>query len=246
MTSDEKIVQATGIQARYDYNYKMLQKAIEKNDEAKIEVLHRKVADLKSEAASKDIEIKLGANDPDYIEEGARTLAPDTDSDTNADGVSEGTVQVPAKKPQPSGKAKIQAKLAATNSKGKAPDTEAAAAMQALDKGKAKVEGKETPKAPKPRKTHDCVCGCGIETLSVFAPGHDARVKGLLLKVERGELSRDAVPESLAPFVKFKGKHGTEGFRLTAAPVRFPGRQSTGTDNYVENTALQVLEALDV
>lgn len=44
----------------------------------------------------------------------------------------------------------------------------------------------KTDKAPTPIPTRDCACGCGNETKSIFAPGHDARLKGQLQRLERG------------------------------------------------------------
>ena len=116
----------------------------------------------------------------------------------------------------------------------------AAAKAGGLTKKAAAEKKKAEPKAKKLKKTHDCLCGCGTETLSLYAPGHDARVKGILLKVERGDLEKSAVPETVAPFVKWAGKWKTEGFKLTAAPVKVPGRDE------IENTSLKALEALDV
>lgn len=45
-----------------------------------------------------------------------------------------------------------------------------------------KVRAAKAPAEPKP-----CKCGCGGRTKSFFIPGHDARFKGWLLKIERGE-----------------------------------------------------------
>jgi hypothetical protein len=231
--------QATGIQARYTYNQKQLIKALESGDNGKIELLQGKIAAIVSEAEQK------GVNLVDVDEDAAPAPKPKpTPAASKA---------VSASAPAVSGKAKVQAKLAATakgsnnsnsSTKAAAADPEAAAAMTALDKGKDKAAGKKEP--PKPRRTHDCLCGCGQETLSLFAPGHDARVKGILLKVERGELTRDAIPETVAPFVKFKGKHGTKDFVMTACPVKIPGRSNPEAEGYVAHTGIDALEALDV
>jgi hypothetical protein len=107
-------------------------------------------------------------------------------------------------------------------------------------KGKGEKKAKGEKKEKKPKKTHDCICGCKRETLSLYAPGHDARVKGILLKVERGDLKKEDVPEGVKPFVKWAGAHGKEGFKLTAAPVKIPGRDD------VENTTVKALETLDI
>lgn len=42
-----------------------------------------------------------------------------------------------------------------------------------------------------------CACGCGKLTARTFAPGHDAKARSLLLKVERGELNVSDSPPAL-------------------------------------------------
>jgi hypothetical protein len=41
---------------------------------------------------------------------------------------------------------------------------------------------KATRKAPE--KNNSCLCGCGTKVAGTFAQGHDARLKGLLLRGE--------------------------------------------------------------
>lgn len=48
-------------------------------------------------------------------------------------------------------------------------------------------------KAP---RTGSCYCGCGAMTKSLFAPGHDAKLKGTLRRVLAREATMEAVPES--------------------------------------------------
>lgn len=40
----------------------------------------------------------------------------------------------------------------------------------------------DEPKAPKVKVMNDCLCGCGGKTARRFMPGHDARLKGELLR----------------------------------------------------------------
>ncbi|MCU1245387.1 MAG: hypothetical protein JWN02_1297, partial [Acidobacteria bacterium] len=47
-------------------------------------------------------------------------------------------------------------------------------------------KGKRKP--PKEKPTRPCLCGCGIETKSAFAAGHDSRVKGTLIKTLFGSI----------------------------------------------------------
>ena len=35
----------------------------------------------------------------------------------------------------------------------------------------------------------DCKCGCGGQTQSTFVPGHDSRLRGWILRVERGVMT---------------------------------------------------------
>jgi len=54
-------------------------------------------------------------------------------------------------------------------------------------------KSKTSSKAKAAREMRDCACGCGGKTLGYFSMGHDARFKGWLLRIERGE----ATPEQL-------------------------------------------------
>jgi hypothetical protein len=50
----------------------------------------------------------------------------------------------------------------------------------------------KTPKAEKaPRELKPCACGCGEKTGGYFVPGHDARFKSALLKIERGDETKE-------------------------------------------------------
>ena len=60
-------------------------------------------------------------------------------------------------------------------------------------------------KAPKVMKA--CTCGCGGQTASYFIPGHDARFKGWLLKIEKGEASpEDLIPKKVRERFQWKKK----------------------------------------
>lgn len=58
-----------------------------------------------------------------------------------------------------------------------------------------KVKEPKTPKAPKEKVLNACLCGCGEMVVGTFKQGHDARVKGWLLKYVRGQ--EDLVPADL-------------------------------------------------
>jgi len=201
---------AAGLIAKYAFQQKTLAAATAAGDTKKAEVATGRIAALEAEAAAAGVEL------PAY--------------DSELTAAKPKPVATPViEKLGKQGEAK-----AIADAKAKA----AAAKKGGVEKGKAAAPKEKKEK--KPKSTHDCLCGCGNETASLYAPGHDARVKGILLKVERGDLEKSAIPETVVPFVKFVGKWKTEGFKLTAAPVKVPGRDE------IENTSLKALEALDV
>lgn len=55
------------------------------------------------------------------------------------------------------------------------------------------------PKLPKaarkPKAKRSCLCGCGQQTASRFCPGHDSRLKGWALRVERGVVRVAEIPD---------------------------------------------------
>ena len=61
-----------------------------------------------------------------------------------------------------------------------------------------RTESKPRPKRSKTGGLPHCLCGCGRDNNpgSKFVMGHDAKLKSLLLKIERG----DEKPEALAPY----------------------------------------------
>ena len=49
------------------------------------------------------------------------------------------------------------------------------------------------PSVARIRPVFSCSCGCGSLTQRSFAPGHDARLKGLIIRVVRGVMSLEDV-----------------------------------------------------
>ena len=47
------------------------------------------------------------------------------------------------------------------------------------------------------QEQRECKCGCGKRTVRFFRPGHDARLKSALPKVERGELKVADLPATV-------------------------------------------------
>lgn len=70
---------------------------------------------------------------------------------------------------------------AALPRKGKATGKAARPSRKGEKMAKAKTGGSVKP----------CACGCGGETTGFFVQGHDARFKGWLLKIERGEAKKE-------------------------------------------------------
>jgi hypothetical protein len=209
-------IKAAGLVAKYNHQQKQWQKAIEMGDAAKAEVALNRVKSLEAEARTAEVEL------PEWDPERIQVPKP-----IELDGVH---------KPEPP---ELRGRALTAEEKREVAERQKAAA-----KAKAAKAAKAGPPPPKPEpklaKTHDCLCGCAKETQALFSPGHDARVKGLLLKIERGELPVDVLPPTVAAFCKFSGKWGTEAFMIEAAPVKFPGRPE------IEDMRQQALEALDV
>lgn len=57
-------------------------------------------------------------------------------------------------------------------------------------------------RARKPKPMHDCACGCGGQTRSLWVPGHDARAKGWAMRIERNIVTMADVPENERPGAK--------------------------------------------
>lgn len=215
---------AAGIAARYNHQQKTLRAAMEAGNQAGVEAATKRINQLEEEAAVAGVEL------PEWDAPDAVVAQPgETDGKND-----ESTVPIPATPPAKALTQKQKAEIAAAQAKAKK------AKSAGVEKGVAATATPKTKKEKKVRKTHDCICGCGQETGGLYAPGHDARVKGILLKIERGDLEKTAVPAGVAPFVRWFGKWKTEGFKLTAAPVKVPGRAE------IENTTQTALEALDV
>jgi hypothetical protein len=43
--------------------------------------------------------------------------------------------------------------------------------------------------------TSECACGCGGFTQRMFTPGHDSRLKGLIIRLTRGVMTIEAIEE---------------------------------------------------
>lgn len=83
----------------------------------------------------------------------------------------------------------------------------------------------KAPKTPavarekKEKTVRDCICGCGGKTGSAFVPGHDARFKGWLGKIAKGQgkpsdFMSASLAQRLGPWVdKGEGKVPTKTYK---------------------------------
>ena len=86
---------------------------------------------------------------------------------------------------------------------------------------------KENKKDRPPKTVRACLCGCGEETTGYFAPGHDARFKAWMVKVERGTMEMKDLPKAVQKAYEFK-KRGA-GF-VTA--TNYKGEKHSGYDRH--------------
>jgi hypothetical protein len=95
----------------------------------------------------------------------------------------------------------------------------------------------EGKKSKGEKRMRPCLDGCGTLVPGNFAMGHDAKLKSLLYKIERGEVPVESIPEICFDLIKLKkgevevlrNSQGEETgrrqtYQITSAPVRFPGR----------------------
>lgn len=66
----------------------------------------------------------------------------------------------------------------------------------------AKAKANAKPKAEK--TVRPCTCGCGEETSAYFVPGHDARFKAWMVKIERGKMEVKDLPKPVQKAFDFK------------------------------------------
>lgn len=86
-------------------------------------------------------------------------------------------------------------------------------------------------KAGSPKPLVDCACGCGLKTRSKFAPGHDSRLRGWSLRVARGFIKMDEIPDgerqAVEAHIKELKKEGKYEALKTAQP---PAKKKTAVN----------------
>lgn len=104
---------------------------------------------------------------------------------STADKVADGLKKV-------AGSPEVQAKVKAVKEAKVAKE----GALPPLPKMPSSASGARASGEKKIKPTRPCACGCGTETKSEWAPGHDARARGWALRIQRGILTIDQVPEN--------------------------------------------------
>ena len=74
------------------------------------------------------------------------------------------------------------------------------------------------PKLPRQHALRPCECGCGRDVPRRFAPGHDSRLRGTILRVRTGVMSLDEVAnligigcaEAAAEALGIEWRHGAD------------------------------------
>lgn len=234
MSVDQKT--KASILARWDFQNKRYFASLAKQDEEGTTKAEERMAAISVEANDAGVEL------PDY------------DGGDEQEEQGEAEVEVEALPPQTpvKGKAAVAksaavavATPAVTVSKGAQLKAANAARLANLDAAKkkapkaagaAKAAKTSTPKVAKePKPLNDCLDGCGAKVKGNFAMGHDAKLKSLILKVERGEKAQSEIPDVAQDLIKFrKGevmeevidgkKVRTQLFECTQSPVKLPGR----------------------
>lgn len=202
--------------ARYNFQLKQLQTALENDDKVKASVTMGRIEKCIYEA--KNIGLVLPAP-PSPLDEYAEL----TDALAKAAEEVKLSNDIATTKKADVQDRQIQREVARERHKTEAATTKA-------ERAPAK------PKAEK--KLRPCLDGCGQMVGGNFAMGHDAKLKSLLIKVERGDAQLTDIPEVSMDLVKIiksdvlqdRDSEGNpkgepkQTFRITAAPVRFPGR----------------------
>lgn len=85
--------------------------------------------------------------------------------------------------------------------------------MAALAAKAAEKKAAKAAQPPKEKVVRPCGCGCGEQVTAFFAQGHDARFKGWMVKVERGEMAVKDLPPMVQKSYEFKKKG--DGFVTT-------------------------------
>jgi len=85
-------------------------------------------------------------------------------------------------------------------------------ARLAASKAETKEAVAKEPRVAKVKAQNACKCGCGGLSGGHFVPGHDAKFKGWLLKIERGQMKVEELAPSVQTAYKWKKTPDGKGF----------------------------------
>ena len=134
---------------------------------------------------------------------------------------------IPTQTNKEKNKARLQA-LKEAKEKNKAAKANGAADQPGAEKV-ARVRKAKEPKVPKP-----CRCGCGGQTTAFFVPGHDARWKGWMKKIEMGRMEPKDLPADTKKMYKF-----------TQRGIGFVPTENYNGTPYVPQCALEDVTEID-
>jgi hypothetical protein len=198
------------LQGRYNFQQKQFEKASAAGDEKKMEAAQAQMQNALDEAEALGVSLQTGETQAAPKGPQAVPTKDKAGKATKADDAKAG---------------KEAAKVAKLAGK----------SASAGKKGAAKVK---EPKVKKEKVLQACLDGCGQQVGGNFAMGHDAKLKSLILRIERGEDTPGSIPKVAQDLVKFKRgelikekdkegkvKKEVQQFICTAAPVKIPGRE---------------------
>jgi hypothetical protein len=228
---------------RWNFQVKQLNTALDTENEAKAESARDSLNRIAAEAEALGCTLPradgLAQDDPVFV--GMDSLFAATPAQAQAKHLGS-TGSAPGKSTQGGGtmttstKQKNEQDVPApgSNAAAKASKAKAIAAAKKQTAGTAAVATK-APRVKKEKVLRECLDGCGEMVGGRFKMGHDAKLKSLILKIERGDEPLTALPDIAKAHVKFvKGETEVQKvdgkdvkvqlYNCTQAPVRFPGR----------------------
>lgn len=219
--TDSKVV--AGIKARYAFWQQRLSEATTEQD---VSTATMSMTRIEAEAKEKGVDLTQAAQ-----------VAEVNEAAPGGRGAGDTHTQAPPAIPPPPTEAKSK-KPKSVSEKEKVSER---AAKIAQERAAGTTPGQTKPKGqPKPKqevKLRPCLDGCGTMVTGNFKMGHDAKLKSLILKVERGEENMTSIPDIASGLVAFrkgekesikdsKGnvKSTVQLYQVVKAPVKFHGR----------------------
>lgn len=161
---------------------------------------------------------------------------PDESSEAEAGDTATEVVAAPVAAPQ-TNKEKNAARLKALKeAKARKAEVKATGGAVGAPGTEPKVKKERAPKAEKTVKP--CRCGCGGQTTAFFVPGHDARWKGWMKKIELGKMEPKDLPAGTQKMYAIA--------KFTKRGVGFVPPENYNGEAYVPQCALEDVTESDV